>query len=73
MSDYLYDDDGKQLAWIANEQVYSAETNRRVATLRDWQLYSLKGEPLKLYVSEGGHVRGEGYLTPAAFRQLLKN
>jgi hypothetical protein len=53
---------GKQMAWIDdNDAVFSAKTGEKVATTRDGQLYSLEGEPLKIYLrSEGESVFASG-------------
>jgi len=72
MSDTIWDNDGRQLAWIANEGgVFSVATKQKVATVRGWELFSLQGEPLNLRLQGAGLVRGEGDSTPAAFMKLL--
>jgi hypothetical protein len=42
MSDNVYNDNGKQLAWIGNGDIFVAADGKR--TVHDGQLYSLQGE-----------------------------
>jgi hypothetical protein len=51
---------GKQLGWVADgRDVFSCETEKKIATLRDGNLYSLKGEPLNISLGllEGGDAQ----------------
>jgi hypothetical protein len=61
MSDYIYDENGKQLAWIENGDIFAAaEGRRKIATVRNGQLYSLRGEPLDLFLVGAGVVGLDG-------------
>jgi len=72
MSDYIYDENGKQLAWIENGDIFvAAEGKRKIATVRNGQLYSLQGDPLDLFLVGTGVVGLDGNsATPAEFRKL---
>jgi hypothetical protein len=72
MSDYIYDENGKQLAWIENSDIFiAAEGKRKIATVRNGQLYSLRGEPLDLFLVGAGVVGLDGNATtPVEFRKL---
>jgi hypothetical protein len=51
MSEYIYDENGKQLAWIESSDVFAeVGSKRKIATVRDGRLYSLRGEPLDLFL-----------------------
>ena len=69
MSDFIYDGiSGRQLAWIDNDELFSAESGQKFATVRDGELYSLDGERLGLHLRSLG-LSGEK--TPPAFLRLL--
>jgi hypothetical protein len=69
MSDHIWDGiTGRQLAWIDKGVLFSVETEQECATVRDGELYSLKGERLGLHLQSLGAVREE---TPEAFLRLL--
>jgi hypothetical protein len=72
MSDYIYDENGKQLAWIENGDIFvGAEGKRKIAIVRDGQLYSLQGEPLDLFLAGAGVIGLDGNAdTPVEFRKL---
>jgi hypothetical protein len=72
VSDYICDENGKQLAWIENGDIFAAsEGKRKIATVHDGQLYSLKGDPLDLFLVGTGVVGLDGNSsTPAEFRKL---
>jgi hypothetical protein len=72
MSDYIYDENGKQLAWIENGDIFvAAEGKRKIATVRNGQLYSLRGEPLDLFLVGAGVVGlDRSSSAPAEFRKL---
>jgi hypothetical protein len=72
MSDYIYDENGKQLAWIENGDIFvAADGKRKIATARDGRLYSLQGEPLDLFLEGAGVVGLDGNAeTPIEFRKL---
>ena len=70
MSDYIYDESGKQLAWIENGYIF-VEGKRKIATVRNGQLYSLQGDPLDLFLAGVGVVGLDGNsATPVEFRKL---
>jgi hypothetical protein len=71
VSDYICSDDGTQLAWIENDEVFSLATRQKVAIRRGRELFSLQGEPLKLHLQDAGLVCGERDSSPAAFLKLL--
>jgi hypothetical protein len=49
---------GRQLAWIQNDRdVYSVETGKKFATVRDRELFSLQDEPLNLHLQD---LHGQG-------------
>jgi hypothetical protein len=69
MSDFIHDGvTGRQLAWIHDDELLSAETGQKCATVRDGELYSLDGERLGLHLQSLGAVGEE---TPEAFLRLL--
>jgi hypothetical protein len=69
MSDFIHDGiSGRQLAWIDNDELFSAETGQKFATVRDGELYSVDGERLGLHLEFLGAVGEE---TPEAFLRLL--
>jgi len=72
MSDYIYDETGKQLAWIENGDIFIAEGGKRkIATVRDGELYSLQGKPLDLFLRGTGVIGLDGNAeTPVEFRKL---
>jgi hypothetical protein len=72
MSDYIYDENGKQLAWIEGGDIFvGAEAKRKIAIVRNGQLYSLQGEPLDLFLVGTGVVGLDGNsATPVEFRKL---
>ncbi|MGX1320755.1 hypothetical protein AB7M17_004208 [Bradyrhizobium sp. USDA 377] len=72
MSDYIYDENGKQLAWIENGDIFvAAEGKRKIATVRNGQLYSLQGEPLDLFLKGTGVIGLDGNAeTPLEFKKL---
>ncbi len=72
MSGYIYDENGKQLAWIENGDIFAAsEGKRKIATVRNGQLYSLQGEPLDLFLEGTGVIGLDGNAaTPVEFRKL---
>ena len=72
MSDYLYDENGKQLAWIENGDIFTAAPEKRkIATVSNGQLYSLCGEPLGLFLVGTGVVGLDGNSeTPVEFKKL---
>ena len=37
-----------QLGWVEDGNVFSCETEKKIATLRDGNLFSLTGEPLNM-------------------------
>ncbi len=72
MSDYIYDGN-TQVAWIANKEVFSVATKRKVAKADGRELLSLQREPLNLRLQGLGLVHGDRDSTPAAFMKLLAN
>lgn len=51
---FIYDaNSGRLIAWIANgDELYSVATRRKVATIRDGELYSLAGVSLGLTLAD---------------------
>lgn len=72
MSVYIYDENGKQLAWIENGNIFAvAEGRGKIATVHNDQLYSLEGRPLDLFIVGTGVVGLDGNpATPVEFREL---
>jgi hypothetical protein len=72
MSGYIYDENGKQLAWIENGDIFAAAPEKRkIATVSNGQLYSLRGEPLDLFLVGTGVVGLDGNSeTPVEFKKL---
>lgn len=70
MSDFIYDDQGACVARIINGEVFSEATKRRVATVRDGNIYSLNGKLLG-HLQDAGVVRKDGNSTSEAFTTLL--
>ena len=65
MSGFIHDGiSGRQLAWIDNDELFSAETGQKFATVRDRELYLLDGEKLQ-------SIGAVGAETPDAFLRLL--
>jgi len=70
MNDFIYDDQGKCVAWIINGEVFTGENKRKIATVDHGNIYSLQGE-LVGHLQPGGVVRMDGNKTPEAFTKLL--
>lgn len=70
MADFIYDDQGACIARIINGEVFSEATNRRVATVRERNIFNLNGE-LVGHLQNAGLVRKEGDFTPDALSKLL--
>jgi hypothetical protein len=69
MSDFIYDDQGKCVAWIIDGQIFTGEDKRKIATVdHDGNIYSLQGELV-------GHLEATGVVrkdkVPEAFTKLL--
>ena len=75
MSDFIYDDQGKCVAWILKGEVFTGDegNKRKIATVdREGNICSLQGE-LVGHLQDTGLVRKEGGdATPEAFTKLLK-
>jgi hypothetical protein len=69
MNDFIYDPEGKCVAWIIDGNVFAGETKRRIATVdKSGEIHSLTGDlvgHLEI-VGSGGSVGSE------AFVKLLK-
>lgn len=72
MSDYIYDENGKQLAWIEIGDIFvAAEGKRKIAIVRNGRLYSLQGEPLDLFLKGTSIIGLDGNAeTPVEFKKL---
>jgi hypothetical protein len=71
MSDFIYDDQGKCIAWIIDGEVFTGEDKRKIATVdQRGSIYSLSGE-LVGHLQPAGVVRMDGNKTPEAFAKLL--
>lgn len=72
MSDHIYDENGKQLAWIENGDIFAAaQGKRKIATVRNGELFSLQGRPLDLFLRGTGVIGLDGNsATPVEFRKL---
>jgi hypothetical protein len=69
---YIYDDDEVKVAYAAtNGDVYAISNFRKMANLRDGNLYTLDGQLLG-YLTPVGAVRGVDGDTPDAFMRLVK-
>jgi hypothetical protein len=66
-ADFLWDDQ-RIVARVENGEVFSADDNNKIATLRDGQLYTLSGEPTGIYLQHLEHGSG----SPAALAALRK-
>ena len=70
MADFIYDDQGVCVARIINGDVFSEASNRRIATVREGNIFALSGELIG-HLQGAGLVRKEGDFTPEAFTKLL--
>jgi hypothetical protein len=70
MSDFIYDDQGKCVAWIVHGDVFSEATGQKIATMRDGNIFDFNGS-LVGHLQEAGLVRKEGDSTPPEFTRLL--
>jgi hypothetical protein len=67
----IYDENGTNVAYINNGVVYVASDGRRVASIRDGNLYTQDGQLLG-YRPPAGAVRGVGGTAPDGFMRLVK-
>jgi hypothetical protein len=74
MSDFIYDDQGKCIAWIISDDVFTGdnENRRKIATIDPrGNIFSLQGE-LVGRLQGAGLVRDQGgNTTPEAFTKLI--
>jgi hypothetical protein len=72
MSDFIYDDQGKCIAWIVKGEVFTGADKRKIATVdRTGNIYSLQGEHVG-HLQDAGVVRKDKEdKTPEAFTKLL--
>lgn len=71
MPDFIYNDQGVCVARIINGDVFTEAKNpRRIATIREGNLFSLNGERIG-HLQGAGLVRKEGDFTPEAFTNLF--
>ena len=70
MSDFIYDDQGKCVAWIVQGDVFSETTRQKIATIRDGNIFDFSGN-LVGYLQDVGFVRKGGDSTPPEFTRLL--
>lgn len=70
MSDFIYDDQGKCVAWIVQGGVFSETTRQKIATIRDGNIFDFSGN-LVGYLQDVGFVRKGGDSTPPEFTRLL--
>jgi hypothetical protein len=67
---YIYDSE-RQFAWIVNDHaVFSVATRQQFAKVRDRQLFSMRDEPLGLYLRGLGVPSSDG--EPAALARFKK-
>jgi hypothetical protein len=74
MSDFIYDDQGKCIAWIVNDEVFTGDgENRRKIAMVDprGNIFSLQGDLIGR-LEGAGLVRDQGDTTPEAFTKLIK-
>lgn len=69
-ADFIYNDQGACVARIVNDEVFRDSDQRKIAIVRDGNLYSLDGKLLG-HLEATGSVRTEEGSTPGAFTQLL--
>jgi hypothetical protein len=70
MSDFIYDDQGKCVAWIVHNEVFSEANGRKIAAVRDGKIFDFDGN-LVGHLQNDGLVRKEGDSTPPEFTRLL--
>jgi hypothetical protein len=70
MSDFIYDDQGKCVAWIVGDEVFSEATGQKIATIRDGNIFDVNGR-LVGHLQDAGLVRKGGDSTPPEFTKLL--
>lgn len=70
MSDFIYDDQGKCVAWIVQGDVFSETTRQKIATIRDGNIFDFSGN-LVGHLQDVGFVRKDGDSTPPEFTRLL--
>lgn len=70
MSDFIYDDQGKCVAWIVQGDVFSQTTRQKIATIRDGNIFDFSGN-LVGHLQDVGFVRKGGDSTPPEFTRLL--
>jgi hypothetical protein len=70
MSDFIYDDQGKCVAWIVQGDVFSETTRQKIATIRDGNIFDFSGN-LVGHLQDVGFVRKGGDSTPPEFTRLL--
>ena len=70
MSDFIYDDQGKCVAWIVQGDVFSETTRQKIATIRDGSIFDFSGN-LVGHLQDVGFVRKGGDSTPPEFTRLL--
>jgi hypothetical protein len=70
MADFIYDDQGACVARIINDEAFSEATKRRIAIVREGNIYNPNGD-LVGHLQGAGVVRKDGNFTPEAFTKLL--
>jgi hypothetical protein len=70
MTDFIYDDQGKCVAWIVNGDVFSEATGQKIATIREGNIFDFGGT-LVGHLQDAGLVRKDGNSTPPEFTRLL--
>jgi len=53
MIDFIYDQEGHNIGWMQDGQVFS-NSDKMIGTVRDRQLYTLEGEATGLFLGDGG-------------------
>jgi hypothetical protein len=72
MNDFIYDDQGKCVAWIVKGEVFTSADKRKIATIdHNGNIHSLQGEFVGRLQDAGVVRENKGDKIPEAFTKLL--
>ena len=69
----IYDDSGLHIGWIENGDAFSATTRKKVACVKNNELFSVDGERLNMHLQNAFRARGQNDTTPAMFLSCSRN
>ena len=62
-STMIYDDSGSHIGWIENDDAFSATTRKKVACVKNNELFSVDGERLNKHLQNAFRARGQNDTT----------